>query len=289
MNIKKMLLLCILFFLLASCQSATESQVTQTAIPFWTATAIPQPSTTPTLCRDRTVPILTPTVTSRTPVPSPDPSSIEGTSEVRRRAYHLYSPLAEHSIKSLFEIISSPYDPPDSLDDDARHHGVDFCYYQGAKREFIEGEEVQAIFSGLVVASIEDRNPYGNMVILETTFDQLPVDYALGLEMRPGESLYHLYAHLVMAPEVTLGEWVEGGQVLGQVGKTGYNLGVSHLHLETRIGSQGAVFENMAWFETDATQAEKDNYQLWRTSGTFRHFDPMTIFQIKLDIDPVGP
>jgi hypothetical protein len=33
----------------------------------------------------------------------------------------------------------------------------------------------------------------------------------------------------------------------------------------------------MMFYSTRASQAEMDNYVLWRTSGTFQHFDPMRL------------
>ncbi|MBS1250299.1 MAG: hypothetical protein MAG431_01893 [Chloroflexi bacterium] len=189
----------------------------------------------------------------------------------------IHSPLAKHTLGELPEIVSSPYDPPEFWDD-ARHHGVDFCYFQGEEEEkTIEGEGIQAIFSGVVVASIEGRFPYGNMVIVETAYEELPAEFVFMLGMQPDESLYHLYAHFQEGPEVALGERVEGGQALGQVGKTGYNIEVPHLHLETRIGSSGAVFERMVYYDVTAKEEEMEAYELWRTSGVFRHFDPMEI------------
>ncbi len=224
-------------------------------------------------------PLLLPTLTATplpptsTPVPSPTLVSLP------KKAIQLHSPLAEHSIEQLFDIVSSPYDPPPP-GDDARHQGVDFCYYHGEERDFIEGEIINAILSGKVASSQAGKFPYGNMVMLETAYNELPEEIILGLDIQPGESLYHLYAHLQEAPKVVLGERVEGGQTLGQVGKTGYNIVVSHLHFETRFGPPSTVFKNMARYYADATQEELDTYEFWRTSGTFRHFDPMDLFSL---------
>jgi hypothetical protein len=60
------------------------------------------------------------------------------------------------------------------------------------------------------------------------------------------------------------------------VGKSG-NAGIAHLHLEARLGPPSARFESMAYYKTDATGEEKNNYTRWRTSGDFRHFDPMLL------------
>ena len=51
-----------------------------------------------------------------------------------------------------------------------------------------------------------------------------------------------------------------------------------HLHLETRLGLAGVTFDGMAYYSTQTTPEERANYERWRTSGDFRHFDPMLIF-----------
>jgi len=65
------------------------------------------------------------------------------------------------------------------------------------------------------------------------------------------------------------------------VGMSG-NAGVPHLHIETRIGPAGARFSGMRFYDTLATQQERDNYLLWRTSGVYRHFNPMDLLLYQL-------
>ncbi len=184
------------------------------------------------------------------------------------------SPLADHTLKQLPEIVSQPYDPPPPGRDE-RHHGVDFAYYNHAGRASIEGEGVQAIMAGRVAAAIHDRLPYGNMVIIETPNELLTDEIFETVEIPAGHSIYHLYAHLGQTPLVELGQQVKCGQVLGDVGKTGYFVPVAHLHLETRSGPPGVIFESMAFFDTLATPEEQAAYTRWRISGEFEHFDPM--------------
>lgn len=189
----------------------------------------------------------------------------------------LCSPLQHETILTIAEIIGDPYNPPPPGRDE-RHHGVDFSYYQHAGRDTIEGEGVQAILPGEVVARIADRLPYGNMVILETPAERLPAELITYFGIQAGESLYHLYAHMQAPPLVELGEQVSCGQALGTVGMSGYNIANAHLHLETRIGPAGVQFSGMAYYTTSASVEEMENYERWRTSGEFRHFDPMQLF-----------
>jgi len=189
----------------------------------------------------------------------------------------LCSPLAEQSIQEILEIVSDPYNPPRPGKDD-RHHGTDFAYYRRKNRTTIEGEQVQALMAGRVVAVVKDQLPYGNMVILETQRHTLPADIIAQFEIAEGHSLYILYAHFGYPPIVTLGEKVVCGQTLGEVGATGYNIVNPHLHIETRVGPAEQVFvDGMAYYDTRTTEIERKNYELWRTSGEFRHFDPMTL------------
>ena len=257
---------------MSGCQSSGDVEgLLPTLAPTSTATTLVVVSTTTPSPRP---PTGTPTRLPPTFTLAPSQTS----TSLPKKDILLYSPLAEHTIEQLFNIVSSPYAPPPP-GDDARHQGVDFCYFQGEERAFIEGEAVTAVLSGKVAASQAKRPPYGNMVIIETTYEELPKEIILKLDIQPWESLYHLYAHFQEAPEIVLGERVTGGQTLGKVGKTGYNIVVAHLHFETRLGPSGVIFERMARYEINATEEELATYKRWRTSGTFRHFDPMELFK----------
>lgn len=198
------------------------------------------------------------------------------------------SPLAEHALADLPAIVSSPYNPP-AMGKDDRHQGVDFAYYNQGGRAAITGETVQAILPGRVVLAMKDRLPYGNMVVLETSQGDLPLGLVEHLGLAAGESLYHLYAHFQDTPLVETGDRVVCGQPLGQVGMSGYNIPVAHLHLETRIGPAAAEIGPMVFYDTQAVQAEMDAYRLWRMSGTFRHFDPMLLFDSRLTSGSEAP
>jgi murein DD-endopeptidase MepM/ murein hydrolase activator NlpD len=193
--------------------------------------------------------------------------------------YKLCSPLALTPLIELPKIISAPYKPPPRGSEE-RHHGVDFAYYRKHGRASIAGEGVQAVLGGKVVAAINDLFPYGNMVIVETPFSDISVKLAGNLGLAQGESLYVLYAHMEEEPLVKLGDELKACQPLGRVGKSGNAGNMTHLHLETRRGPAGAVFYSMAYYDSQATPLEKQNYKLWRTSGLFQHFDPMQLLSI---------
>jgi murein DD-endopeptidase MepM/ murein hydrolase activator NlpD len=193
------------------------------------------------------------------------------------------SPLADHRLEQLDEIVSQAYDPPPPGKDD-RHHGLDFAYYRHGGRASIEGEVIQSVLPGRVAANIDDRLPYGNMVMIESVQENLHPELIAALDLPADSSLYLLYAHLESAPTFDIGQEITCGQALGAVGKTGYFVPVPHLHIEARVGPAGARFESMAFYDTSASEAERETYLLWRTSGEFQHFDPMLLFQIALDL-----
>jgi len=186
-------------------------------------------------------------------------------------------PFLDETISSLSEIITNPFGSPPIGREDL-HHGVDFAYYHRGDRLSIEGEIVQSILPGIVAASILDRLPYGNMVIIESRQAELPKEFIDKFDIKPDESLYSLYAHMGQSPQVKLGEMVTCGQELGTVGLTGYDIVNPHLHLETRIGPSGLRFAGMVFYDTSATIEEMDNYKRWRTSGDFKPIDPMLVF-----------
>ena len=226
--------------------------------------------------------IFTSTPILDTPFPNTETPTMQISATPTVSQFLMCSPLGEETIASLWEIITDPYNPPPAGSDE-RHQGVDFSYYRRGNRLTIEGELVQSILPGKAAASIQDRLPYGNMVIIETSRDILPGSIIDAIGIHTGESLYSLYAHMQEAPSFLFGEFVQCGQILGTVGTTGYNIVNPHLHLETRIGPTGIEFDGMAFYDTSASLQEMDNYLRWRTSGEFRHFDPMLLFNAYLN------
>ena len=145
----------------------------------------------------------------------------------------------------------------------------------------MQGEPIQAVLPGVVASALHDLYPYGNMVMVETTPGQLPPEVVIGLGFQPDESLYVLYAHMDVPPTVSLGDVVTACQLLGEVGMTG-NTELPHLHLETRLGPAASTFESMRYYDTRASLEELAAYELWRTSGVYRHFDPMQLLSFPL-------
>lgn len=276
-------------YLLYSCGGGAPEQLVFTDIPA-TSTALeiesPEPSAIIT-----NLPVSTAApITTLPPVPRDRMLNEQG--EVTTSNIEMCSPLTSHAISQLANIVSDAYNPPPNGREE-RHHGVDFSYYQEGDKPGILGEGVQAIFSGVVVSVQIDRIPYGNMVIVETEINQPLGKLLIDLEPKTGQSIYHLYAHMVDEPIVHLGESVFCGQALGAVGQSGgpgYEFELPHLHLEMRIGPSGVKFPGMAFYDTRASITEIDAYKQWRTSGEFRHFDPMSLFSEYLEmISSTGP
>ncbi len=214
-------------------------------------------------------------VAATQPARSKKPAPVHKT-EAPPPPFKICSPLIDTPFEDLSQIIADPYRPPPP-GSELRHHGVDFAYFHRFDRAAIEGAGIQSVLKGLVAAAIVDSFPYGNMLIIETPGVALPAQLASQIQIGAGESLYVLYAHMERPPALRLGDNVESCQSLGTVGKSG-NAGGAHLHLETRLGPSGTRFTGMAYYKAWATDEQRSNYLLWRTSGTYRHFDPMTVF-----------
>jgi murein DD-endopeptidase MepM/ murein hydrolase activator NlpD len=269
----------VLFFImsLSACQGTAANNLrespqmtmsVQTLIPARVLNTEAMKSTIVPVDSARTTSVLSTTIATHTPIKSPTQTEIP---------ISMCSPLKDETIPSLWEIITNPFGSPPVGREDL-HHGVDFAYYRRGERLSIDGEIIQSILPGTVAASINDRLPYGNMVIIETIPTMLPEGLFEQYDITTGESLYSLYAHMGQSPYVGLGDTVLCGQELGTVGVTGYDIVNPHLHLETRIGPSGVRFKGMAFYDTNASVEEMDNYKWWRTSGDFRNIDPMDVF-----------
>jgi murein DD-endopeptidase MepM/ murein hydrolase activator NlpD len=240
---------------------------------------------------------LSPTPTARptsTRTPTPEPSAAQqasaGSPELAalllaspapaltsEPVFRVCSPLFGILRQDLPRLVSDGYHPPPRLRPDDRHHGVDFAYYHWKGGGPIAGTGVQSVLAGRVAMALEDTFPYGNVVIVETAFADLPAGLVEALHIPGGQSLYLLYAHLeVESLQVKPGDPVTACQLVGAVGRTG-NTQAYHLHLETRLGPPGTTFTGMSAFTDTATDDEKRNYRTWRISGKYQHFDPMQL------------
>lgn len=221
----------------------------------------------------------------------------------------LSSPLRDIKIEELPLILSNPFQFPSKGKDDG-HPGIDLSFYTYRNWDSINNLDVQSIFPGKISGIINDRPPYGNAIIIETEL------YSLGVENQeiiqpiypdnplqeyiilncPDHfdqyynfsindlSLYVLYGHLSMFKEFKIGDTLVSGNIIGQVGNTGYS-GNPHLHLEMRIGPKSATFQEMAHYDNSVTPEEIENYCLWRVSGYFYPIDPFLI----MTVNPTKP
>jgi len=218
----------------------------------------------------------------------------------------LFSPLEGFDLDELTEIVSNPFNYAGNGKDEG-HHGTDFSFYQYESFDKIENLTVHSMTSGRVSSIINNRPPYGNMVMVETPFSSLPVflrnhllflqpeselpfhsnlscpDFQFEENSQISEflSLYILYAHLYSPPEVQIESFVLSREEIGKVGNTGSS-GNPHLHLEFRIGPSGYSFEEMSHYDNTASPNEIYNYCLWRVSGLFYQVNPMKIIEYYL-------
>ena len=186
---------------------------------------------------------------------------------------------------------------------DDGHHGIDLAYWSRGDRKTMVGLPIKSVLPGQVAAVVHNRQPYGNMVIIETPLDALPAAWlqsmaipevqrtvtpSTSLRCPPSQityastsrSLYLLYAHMNQSPSVTIDQQVACGEVVGEVGTTGKSVN-PHLHLETRVGPSGATFPVMAHYDNAATDSEMATYCTWRVSGLFQAFDPLMVLALQ--------
>lgn len=81
--------------------------------------------------------------------------------------------------------------------------------------------------------------------LFSSTPDNIKDPYGIAVAIRHdfgyhGEPLYTIYAHL-QSVDVTVGQWVDTGTQIGEVGDTGYTTG-PHLHFEMRLGKDSYYY-----------------------------------------------
>jgi murein DD-endopeptidase MepM/ murein hydrolase activator NlpD len=251
--------------------TATEPPIATMVI-----TDTPAPSIMPTLTLE---PVITSTFTA---MPSNTPTiTLTFTPSATIYPYSLTAyngmmntPLQGIGFGELHTIISQVYNVPDPHKDTG-HHGVDLGSYD-YHGKLIYDWPILSVFSGKVAGIVVNRYPIGNTIIIESTYDQLPSEIIKQKNIQPGQSLYHMYCHMLNEPALKVGDEVIVGKEIGRVGKT--QTVEAHLHLEMVVGVSGKTFPSMAYYNGNATEEEKQAYLYWRTSGEFLSFDPMTIF-----------
>lgn len=212
------------------------------------------------------------------------------------------SPLEGIGLSDLHGITSQSFKTPSAYLDDG-HPAVDLAFFTFEGFPSMLGHPVQSILPGVVVQVVEDRYPYGNMILIETPLDQLPDGilppsfvptpipeenillfspcetnplYSKMVPVKWSESsrsLYTLYSHLQEKPDFEVGDNITCGRIIGAVGVTGNSV-AEHLHLEIRMGPSGAEFGSLAMYTPNATVEERYNYCIWSTSGRFQPIDP---------------
>ena len=268
----------------------------------WPNKAIQTPTPAITISFEKTkdhqeMKIITPTVmSSAVPIQIPTATKF---------AANVCSPLSDTPIDNLIHMISNPFYPPKTGSDDP-HQGVDFSIMDPDLRIAMKGASVQAILEGEVVMVMKDRFPYGNAVLVETAFQDLPPGWAEKLaglsapelfntnttltcpsgwdeleEPNQELSLLILYAHLENPPQLLPGDQVGCGNVVGAIGDSGNAL-APHLHIEMRYGYSAGIEGSMAHYDVSADEQEMSNYCRWRVSGWYRTIDPMDMFSVSV-------
>lgn len=253
----------------------TEQISTQMPLPLPTATVGPLPSETATS-----------ELTDLSPTPTTAP---------KIQSCALF--VGESNI-TIMERISNPFYRPVPGSDNP-HQGVDFSELDLNTRIALSGKPVQAILPGTIRMVLEDQFPYGNAILVETEWNELPEAWLSALDLPktvereishtnltcPGTwedpggdpssvSLYILYAHFETLEELRSGESLICGQTLGTIGMTGNAL-APHVHVEFRLGPAGAIFEEIAHYDASASLTAMQNYCRWRVSGWYALLDPM--------------
>ncbi len=261
--------------LITGCQTVAKPTPDNSPLPSVTTPPTVFPSATPSL-------ILTPA-----PLPTGTPLALSSAC----------SPLKGIALDELYAITSNPFSFTSSYSDTG-HPAIDLAFFTFKDFTTFMGHPVQALLPGKVSLVVNNRFPYGNMVLIETPLDRVSPDLLNSLslptpipeenislfsscdaQMPPlvwdgqNKSLYTLYAHLENDPSVQVGDQVSCGGVIGAVGLSG-NTVAEHLHLEVRVGPADAQFNSIATYHDDATPQERYNYCIWSISGIFQAIDP---------------
>jgi murein DD-endopeptidase MepM/ murein hydrolase activator NlpD len=272
----------VMILLLPGCSKVNTRPTPIVVTSTSTETSTPEPPTATLSPTNTTRPSITPTI---------DPAAL----------FKVSSPLEDIQLNELPLIISNPFSLI-GLERDDGHHGTDFAYWSRGTHTTMVGLPIHSVLTGRVAGVINDILPYGNLIIIETSKDTIPVELrsllSAPVQQTPypynprlkfctslknqswlirTESLYLLYGHMLEPSPLRVGETVQSGEKIGLVGTTGLSVN-AHLHLEMRWGPGGTEFASMNYQDTAATQQEMDNYCEWRISGKYVLMDPMIFF-----------
>jgi murein DD-endopeptidase MepM/ murein hydrolase activator NlpD len=267
----------VLSFTLCGCTVIAPQTATPTIQPSLTAMLLP--TDTPTLAPSATA----------TPVPL---------------ITQIVSPLQGIPLSDLAGITSDPFNlkyPFSEGPTDAQNHpAVDLAFFHYKTLNSDVGYPIEAILTGKVVEALDNRFPYGNMVLIETPLDRLAPDLIKQMRIpqpysddeikirstcqpdqtriswsQSSQSVYVLYAHMLNPPTVTAGDEVQAGEVLGGIGASGHAaIGNEHLHLEIRVGPANAKFGVISEYLSSSTTEERYNYCIWALSEIFLPINP---------------
>ncbi len=227
----------------------------------------------------------------------PQPTSAETPSP------QLCALFAGEGLENLMERLTNPFFRPQPGSDNP-HQGVDFSDLDPLNRIALSGKAVSAILPGRVAMVLADRFPYGNAVLIETDYQDLPAAWQQKVPARviereifhtnltcPGAwedaqantqagAFYILYAHFENEVPFQVEDRIQCGQEIGQIGMSGNAL-APHVHVEMRWGPSGAVFADMAHYDSSASPLAMENYCRWRVSGWYQLLDPMGFLLIQ--------
>lgn len=128
---------------------------------------------------------------------------------------------------STKDVITSKFSPSrtitvNGVTQTKAHTGIDLVCISKAS------PKVCSALAGKVIVANAGSTGYGNYVVLQHTADD-------------GTTFYTLYGHMIQdSIQVSVGEDVEQGRVLGTMGSTGNSTG-NHLHFEVRIGENSST------------------------------------------------
>lgn len=165
----------------------------------------------------------------------------------------------------LRKLIRSGFGYGDPTGGNTPHPGVDYSPGKDASiHASSDGKTIVADPCGVADCTNKDgqfgpeyNNGYGNVAIMEYSFDALPELARQALGLQSGRSVYMLYAHMKDAPISSPGTPVGLGQMLGEVGSTGNSTG-AHLHYEVRIADSGTIQAGVMCSDVSCGASKRD-------------------------------